>query len=145
MGLAGLEPAASSLSEIDGRAPCYPAFPLVVLLRKSYKDGVNLSVQVQPCLLPTPFCAGLPWRWPSARCVAQASWRPVRHRGSGGGVDAAGGVGVGGPMQLLRRGGSAGVLLVASGLTGTARGQIALLKQLGVFANLCVDVMLLRG
>jgi DUF917 family protein len=41
VGLAGLEPAASSLSEIDGRAPCYPAFALVVLLRKSYKDGVN--------------------------------------------------------------------------------------------------------
>jgi hypothetical protein len=41
VGLAGLEPAASSLSEIDGKAPCYPAFALVVRLRKSYKDGVN--------------------------------------------------------------------------------------------------------
>ena len=41
VGLAGLEPAASSLSEMDGRALCYPAFSLVVLLRKSYKDGVN--------------------------------------------------------------------------------------------------------
>jgi hypothetical protein len=29
------------LSEMDGRALCYPAFPLVGLLRKSYKDGVN--------------------------------------------------------------------------------------------------------
>jgi hypothetical protein len=29
------------LSEIDSQAPCYPAFPLVVLLRRSYKDGVN--------------------------------------------------------------------------------------------------------
>jgi hypothetical protein len=29
------------LSEMDGRALCYPAFSLVVLLRKSYKDGVN--------------------------------------------------------------------------------------------------------
>ena len=29
------------LSEIDSQAPCYPAFPLVGLLRKSYKDGVN--------------------------------------------------------------------------------------------------------
>jgi hypothetical protein len=29
------------LSEIDGRAPCYPASPLVVPLRKSYKDAVN--------------------------------------------------------------------------------------------------------
>src|SRR4030095_7699028 len=41
VGLAGLEPAASSLSEMDGRALCYPAFALVVRLRKSYKDGVN--------------------------------------------------------------------------------------------------------
>jgi hypothetical protein len=31
------------LSEIDSRAPCYPAFSLVVLLRKSYRDGVNLG------------------------------------------------------------------------------------------------------
>src|SRR5215217_3349639 len=41
VGLAGLEPAASSLSEMDGRPLCYPAFPLVVRLRKSYRDGVN--------------------------------------------------------------------------------------------------------
>jgi hypothetical protein len=34
------------LSEIDGQASCYPAFPLVVLLHKSYKDEVNW----QPCL-----------------------------------------------------------------------------------------------
>ena len=33
VGLAGLEPAASSLSEIEGRALCYPAFPQVVRLR----------------------------------------------------------------------------------------------------------------
>jgi hypothetical protein len=39
VGLGGLEPPASSLSEIDGRALCYPGFPLVVRLRKSYKDG----------------------------------------------------------------------------------------------------------
>jgi hypothetical protein len=32
---------AAFLSEIDSQALCYPAFPLVVLLRKSYKDGVN--------------------------------------------------------------------------------------------------------
>jgi hypothetical protein len=37
----GWPQAMSHLSEIDGQAPCYPAFPLVVLLRKSYKDGVN--------------------------------------------------------------------------------------------------------
>jgi hypothetical protein len=41
VGLGGLEPPPSSLSEIDGRAPCYPAFPLVMLLRKSHRDGVN--------------------------------------------------------------------------------------------------------
>jgi len=29
------------LSEIDGRPLCYPAFLLVVLLRKSFKHGVN--------------------------------------------------------------------------------------------------------
>jgi hypothetical protein len=34
---------APSLSEIDSEAPCYPAFPLVVPLRKSYKGGVNAS------------------------------------------------------------------------------------------------------
>jgi hypothetical protein len=32
-------PAMGVLSEIDGQALCYPAFPLVALLRKSYKDG----------------------------------------------------------------------------------------------------------
>ena len=39
VGLPGLEPAASSLLEIDGCALCFPAFWLVVLLRESYKDG----------------------------------------------------------------------------------------------------------
>jgi hypothetical protein len=37
----GWPPAMDHLSEMDGRPLCYPAFPLVVLLRKSYKDGVN--------------------------------------------------------------------------------------------------------
>jgi hypothetical protein len=55
VGLAGLEPAASSLSEIDSQAPCYPAFALVVPLRKTYKDGVNLPIQ-SPAL-----SAGLPY------------------------------------------------------------------------------------
>jgi hypothetical protein len=41
VGLAGLEPAPSSFSGIDGQALCYPAFSLVVLVRKSFKDGVN--------------------------------------------------------------------------------------------------------
>jgi hypothetical protein len=40
-GLPGLEPGTSSLSEIYGWALCYPAFPLVRLLRKSHKDGAN--------------------------------------------------------------------------------------------------------
>jgi hypothetical protein len=31
----------SSLSEMDGRALCYPASSQVAPLRKSYKDGVN--------------------------------------------------------------------------------------------------------
>jgi hypothetical protein len=42
------------LSEIDSKAPCYPAFALFVLLRKSYKDGVNLSVQIRPSVLARP-------------------------------------------------------------------------------------------
>jgi hypothetical protein len=51
VGLAGLEPAASSLSEIEGSALCYPAFPLVALLRKSYKDEVNsLSAVERPAV-----------------------------------------------------------------------------------------------
>ena len=37
----GWPQAMSHLPEIDGQAPCYPAFSLVGLLRKSYKDGVN--------------------------------------------------------------------------------------------------------
>jgi hypothetical protein len=41
VGLAGLEPAASSLSEIDGRPLCYPAFPLVVPINEDHRDGVN--------------------------------------------------------------------------------------------------------
>jgi hypothetical protein len=41
VGLAGLEPAASSLSEIDGEAPCYPAFSEVVPIHEHHRDGVN--------------------------------------------------------------------------------------------------------
>jgi hypothetical protein len=41
VGLAGLEPAASSLSEIDGWALCYPAFPQVALIHEWHRDGVN--------------------------------------------------------------------------------------------------------
>jgi hypothetical protein len=54
VGLAGLEPAASSLSEIDGQAPCYPAIALVVRLRKSYKDGVNREPAVQSIMVVGP-------------------------------------------------------------------------------------------
>jgi hypothetical protein len=46
--LTGLELAASSLSGIDGRALGYPAFPLVMRLRKSYKDGVNPLSAAEP-------------------------------------------------------------------------------------------------
>ena len=41
VGLAGLEPAPSSLSEMDGRPPCSPAFFQVVRLRKCHRDEVN--------------------------------------------------------------------------------------------------------
>jgi len=41
VGLGGLEPAASSLSEIDSQAPSYPAFPLVARFRRCRRDGVN--------------------------------------------------------------------------------------------------------
>jgi hypothetical protein len=44
VGLPGLEPRTASFSEIDGRAPANQACALVVRLRTSYKDGVNLSV-----------------------------------------------------------------------------------------------------
>src|SRR4029450_2571290 len=41
VGLAGLEPAASSLSEIDGRALWYPAFSQLALLHEWHRDGMN--------------------------------------------------------------------------------------------------------
>jgi hypothetical protein len=41
VGLPGLEPGPSSLSEIDGQAPCYPAFAQAVRLRQWRRDGVN--------------------------------------------------------------------------------------------------------
>jgi len=41
VGLPGLEPGTSSLSEIDGRALCYLAFPLVVPINEGHRDGVN--------------------------------------------------------------------------------------------------------
>jgi hypothetical protein len=51
VGLGGLEPPTSSLSEIEGSALCYPAFPLVALLRKSYRDEVNsLSAVERPAV-----------------------------------------------------------------------------------------------
>jgi hypothetical protein len=39
VGLAGLEPAASSLSEIDGCALCYPAFPQLALIHERHRMG----------------------------------------------------------------------------------------------------------
>jgi hypothetical protein len=43
------------LSEIDGPAPCYSAFPLVVLLHKSYKDkgGINYGPRPPTARLQT--------------------------------------------------------------------------------------------
>jgi hypothetical protein len=41
VGLAGLEPAPSSLSGITSRAPCYSAFLQAARLRKCRRDGVN--------------------------------------------------------------------------------------------------------
>jgi hypothetical protein len=41
VGLAGLEPAPSSLSEIDGSAPCYCASSQAGTIRKCPKDEVN--------------------------------------------------------------------------------------------------------
>ena len=41
MGLAGLEPAASSLSGIDSCALCYPAFLQLALIHERHRDGVN--------------------------------------------------------------------------------------------------------
>jgi hypothetical protein len=43
VGLAGLEPAASSLSEVDGEALCYRAYSQVAPLRKCRRDGVNCA------------------------------------------------------------------------------------------------------
>ena len=34
-------PAMAVLSEIDGCALCYPAFPQLVLIRERHRDGVN--------------------------------------------------------------------------------------------------------
>ena len=45
-------PAMAVLSEIDGKAPCYPAFPLVVLLRKYHRDGVNCSAPAERAFGP---------------------------------------------------------------------------------------------
>jgi hypothetical protein len=54
VGLAGLEPAASSLSEIDSQAPCYPASSQVVLLHMSYYEPglVAGSKLEQPVVIP---------------------------------------------------------------------------------------------
>jgi hypothetical protein len=41
VGLPGLEPGTSSLSEIDGCAPCYPAFLQLALIHERHRDGVN--------------------------------------------------------------------------------------------------------
>jgi hypothetical protein len=43
VGLPGLEPGTSSLSEMDGQALCYPAFPQLALIHEWHRDGVNHS------------------------------------------------------------------------------------------------------
>jgi hypothetical protein len=81
VGLGGLEPPASSLSGIDGCAHANQAFALVVLLRKPYKDGVNLSVQVQPSVLAT-LCPGPPTHGclsANGAWLRRGSRRPARH------------------------------------------------------------------
>ena len=55
MGLAGLEPAPSSLSEIEGCALCYPAFPQLALIREWHRDGVNHAS-------PYQLAAAIYWR-----------------------------------------------------------------------------------
>jgi hypothetical protein len=49
-------PAMGVLSEIDSRAPCYPAFPQVVRLRRCRRDGVNCG----PAALPWPLSKTCP-------------------------------------------------------------------------------------
>jgi hypothetical protein len=34
------------LSEIDGLAPCYPAFPQLALIHQWHRDGVNTPVPI---------------------------------------------------------------------------------------------------
>jgi hypothetical protein len=46
VGLAGLEPAASSLSEIDSQAPCSRASAQVASIREGRRDGVNCGSAV---------------------------------------------------------------------------------------------------
>jgi hypothetical protein len=40
------------LSEIDGRAPCYPAFFQVMPLREWHRDGVNRDLLLRLPLVP---------------------------------------------------------------------------------------------
>ena len=61
VGLAGLEPAASSLSGMDGRALCYPASSQVALLHEWHRDGV-----IAPIL--TRLAVAVYWRT-LARCA----------------------------------------------------------------------------
>ena len=48
VGLPGLEPGTSSLSEMDGQALCYPAFPQLALIHEWHRDGVSHS-SGSPC------------------------------------------------------------------------------------------------
>ena len=83
MGLAGLEPAASSLSEIDSQAPCYPAFTQAVRLRQWRRDGVNHDGSTPARRLPQldPVCSRVPghppgpWRHWARRAPPLANLR----------------------------------------------------------------------
>jgi hypothetical protein len=66
VGLAGLEPAPSSLAEMDGRALCYPAFPQLALIREWHRDGVNHAY-------PHQLAVAVYWRVHGFEVRAQAS------------------------------------------------------------------------
>ena len=72
VGLAGLEPAASSLSEIDGGAPCYPAFPQLAMVHEKRRDGVNHAPPLQLAVAVCWRTHGLPVGAQSGRRVPMA-------------------------------------------------------------------------
>jgi hypothetical protein len=59
-----LGPITPSLSEMDGRALCFPAFPQLALIHEGHRDGVNH-------VHPHPLAVAV---------YGQASWVPVGDR-----------------------------------------------------------------